>query len=75
MTKPEYVQHWRDRIAGLAVCGLVADTDERTKGPYDCGKRAMELPKKVEALLGQLFDTAQQPLAPGGKPLEVGGKK
>ena len=76
MTREVFVNHWKDRLAGLALCGLVADTDGRTSGPYDCGKRAMELPRKVETLLGQLFDTAQQALAPvNGKPAPAAAAK
>lgn len=74
MTREAFIDHWKDRLAGLALCGLVYDTEERTKGPFDCGKRAMELPRKIERLLEQLYDTAQpRPQPANGKPKAATG--
>ena len=59
MTSDEWKQHWQDRLAGIALRGLVFDADERPKGIYTAGQYALSLPEKVEKLLDQMWLTAQ----------------
>lgn len=62
MTKPEWIERWEDRLVGMALSGLVLDTDERVRGPNAAGGRAMQLPEKVRTLLAQMFESAQPDL-------------
>lgn len=66
MTQTEWLDHWQDRLVGMALTGLVLDNDERTKGPGTAGQAAMKLPEKVRTLLTQMYGTAQpdKPLSP-----------
>ena len=51
----QFVDHWRDRIIGMALRGMVLDGDERTKGPLSAGAAALALPEKSDKMLRQMF--------------------
>lgn len=65
MTQQDWMAHWIDRVAGMALRGLVLDQDERARGPGSAGGYAMAIPEKVEKLLEQMWLTAQ-PVVPVG---------
>lgn len=66
--KADYIAYWRDRLAGMALSGLILPLDKRPEGPFTAGKMALELPAKIDKLLAQLFDDAvrrvDKPLPP-----------
>lgn len=66
LTREEFIELWQDRLAGMALRGLVLDTDER-KGPIVSGRMAMELPEKIAKLAGMMFDSLKPKEEP--KPL------
>mgnify|MGYP003394244065 CR=1 FL=1 len=66
--REEFVAHWLHRLAGMALTGLILDQDERVKGPFGAGARALEIPEKVEKLLIHMFDDAARRL---DKPIPV----
>jgi len=57
MTREEFIEMWRDRVAGIALRGVVLDSDERPVGPRMAGNYAMKIPEKTEKLLGLMFDS------------------
>lgn len=61
MSETEWVQHWQDRLVGLALSGLVLDTDERPKGPATAGLHALTIPAKVQKLLAQMYRSMKPP--------------
>lgn len=62
MTREEYARYWTERLLGMALMGLVLDSDERIKGPLTAGARALELPGKIQRLVNDLWTTAQPQL-------------
>jgi hypothetical protein len=59
MTRQEWIDHWQDRLIGIALRGLVHDTDDRVKGPMDAGGRARRLVADIPILLEKMWGTAQ----------------
>ncbi len=56
----EFVKHWHDRVAGMALRGLVLDADTKPMGPYSAGQVALSLPERTEKLLRQMFIDARK---------------
>lgn len=72
MTREDFVRHWRARLAGLALCGLVSELRD---DPMKRGSRALEIPAEVDRLLGQLFDSATgEPKPTAAAPTRVAPK-
>lgn len=65
MTEQDFINHWSDRIAGMALTGMVHATDEKARGPFAAGQQALLLPEKVRRLLTDMYRSAQN-----GKPPE-----
>ena len=73
MTKEQFVEHWRDRIAGMALRGLVLDNDRPMCGAMSAGHYALMIPAKVDALLERMFLDATNPTpASNGQPVKAG---
>jgi hypothetical protein len=64
MTKPEFIKHWRNHLAGLALFGAAS---EARLGTMERAARAMDIPDEVLKLLDRLYDDAQ-PAKPKDKP-------
>jgi len=62
MTEQEFVDRWLESELGMALRGLVNDTDERPRGPNGAGQYALGLEDKVRSRLARMYATAQQPL-------------
>ncbi len=66
-TREEWIQHWLDRLTGIALTGLIHDGDERPKGPLAAGAYALKLPEKIASLLDQMYvwlEADESPLTP-----------
>ena len=73
MTKEQFVEHWRDRIAGMALRGLVLDNDRPVAGAHSAGHYALMIPAKVDALLERMFLDATNPTPiTNGQPVKAG---
>lgn len=62
MTEQEFVDRWLESELGMALRGLVNDTDERPRGPNAAGQFALKLEEKVRGRLERMWATAQQPV-------------
>jgi hypothetical protein len=63
MTRTEFIERWREVLAGMAYCGWADTLDEETArddgkpGVLAArGKRLLATPKRVESLLGRMYD-------------------
>jgi hypothetical protein len=65
-TREEWINHWLDKLAGIALTGLIHDGDERPKGPLAAGAYALKLPEKIATLLDQMYVwlETESPLTP-----------
>jgi hypothetical protein len=59
MNRQEWIDHWQDRLIGIALRGIVHDTDDRVKGPMDAGSRARRLVVDIPILLEKMWGTSQ----------------
>jgi len=67
--KAEFIKQWRDRLAGMALNGVVWPAEEKVSGYFSLGKYALELPKRVDAMLSQMYDHAARLHAQGQGPV------
>jgi hypothetical protein len=79
LKKAEFIKQWRDRLAGMALNGVVWPAEDKPSGFFSLGKYALELPKRVDTMLSQMYDhaarlhaEAQPPL--GAAPMKGGTK-
>ena len=72
-TREEWIQHWLDKLAGIALRGIVFDhvradgTPGTLVGAQAAGNYALKLPEKIASLLDEMYvwlEADAQPLSP-----------
>ncbi len=54
-SREDFLNHYLDRLVGIALRGLIADQDARP-GPIAAGRYALTLPEKLCTLLNEMYD-------------------
>lgn len=73
MTKDEFKNRWRYRLAGIALYGAVSELKD---GPLVRASKVYEIPAQVEQLLEAMYADLAPKAPPGPQPQEKasGGK-
>lgn len=54
----EFATRWRDRMAGMALMGMILATDHKPEGRMKRASEIMAIPDKVSKILREMFNDA-----------------
>lgn len=54
-TREQFIQHWQDRLLGIALTGLIYDSDQRPSGPTSAAHYARKQIEKIASLLDEMY--------------------